>query len=326
MRVLMHSISFHPNIGGLERVMQGLADEWAAAGHEIIVYTQTPNKGMKGLHYEVIRKYNFWQLWQAMRAADIIVEANVSLYSALLAACFKKKWFVIHHLPYQHADNWKQRLKNQFTRIAQNISVSHYVAGTLKGSSIVIHNFVDREFRITNQAERPLDFCFLGRLVSDKGADLLIQAFAQLYQENQQLSLTIIGEGPDFFYLERLVDELDVRESVRFTGPLTGDALVTILNQHKVLVAPSRWKEPFGLIALEGLACGCKVVCANEGGLAEATGNFGFLFERNNVTALAKAMEAALEAPQQDASAHVQQFNKVKVAEAYLNHFRAQSA
>lgn len=322
----MHSISFHPNIGGLERVMKGLAEEWTSAGHEVIVYTQMPNKGMNGLHYEVIRKYNFWQLWQAMREADIIVEANISLYSAWMAAFFRKKWFVIHHLPYQHADNWKQRLKNQFTRIAQNIAVSHYVADTLKGESIVIHNFVDREFRIINQQERPFDFCFLGRLVSDKGADLLIQAFAQLYQENKQLSLTIIGEGPDFFYLERLVDELGVREAVRFTGPLTGDALVNMLNQHKVLVAPSRWEEPFGLIALEGLACGCKVVCANEGGLAEATGSFGFLFERNNVAALSKTMNAALEAPQQDASAHVQQFNKAKVAEAYLNHFRPQSA
>lgn len=322
----MHSISFHPNIGGLERVMEGLAEEWTAAGHEVIVYTQTPNKGMNGLHYEVIRKYNFWQLWQAMREADIIVEANISLYSALLATCFRKKWFVIHHLPYQHADNWKQRLKNQFTRIAKNISVSQYVANTLKGASIVIHNFVDREFRITNQGERPLDFCFLGRLVSDKGADLLIQAFAQLYQESKQLSLTIIGEGPDFFYLERLVDDLGVREAVRFTGPLVGEALVNMLNQHKVLVATSRWKEPFGLIALEGLACGCKVVCANEGGLAEATGNFGFLFERNNVAALSKTMKAAWEAPQQDASAHVQKFNKAKVAEAYLNHFRQQSA
>ena len=322
----MHSISFHPNIGGLERVMKGLADEWAGAGHEVIVYTQTPNKGMNGLHYEVIRRYSFSQLWQAMRAADIIVEANISLYSALLAACFRKKWFVIHHLPYQHADNWKQRLKNQFTRIAQNIAVSQYVASTLKGDSIVIHNFVDKEFRITNQQERPLDFCFLGRLVSDKGADLLIQAFAKLYQENKQLSLTIIGEGPDFFYLERLVDDLGVREAVRFTGPLVGEALVNMLNQHKVLVAPSKWKEPFGLIALEGLACGCKVVCADEGGLAEATGSFGFLFERNNAKALAKTMKAALEASQQDASTHLQQFNKVKVAEAYLNHFRAQSA
>lgn len=322
----MHSISFHPNIGGLERVMKGLADEWTGAGHEVIVYTQTPNKGMNGLRYEVIRKYSFWQLLLVMREADIIVEANISLYSACLAAFLREKWFVIHHLPYQHADNWKQRLKNQFTRIVKNIAVSHYVANTLKGDSIVIHNFVDREFRITNQGERPLDFCFLGRLVSDKGVDLLIQAFARLYQENQQLSLTIIGEGPDFFYLERLVDDLCVREGVRFTGPLTGDALVTILNQHKVLVAPSRWKEPFGLIALEGLACGCKVVCANEGGLAEATGSFGFLFERNNVAALSKTMKEALEAPQQDASAHLHQFNKVKVAEAYLNHFRQQSA
>lgn len=325
MRILMHSISFHPNIGGLERVMQGLAEEWTGAGHEVIVYTQTPNKAMNGLHYEVIRKYNFWQLWQAMREADIIVEANISLYSAWMAAFFRKKWFVIHHLPYQHADNWKQRLKNQFTRIAQNIAVSHYVADTLKGESIVIHNFVDREFRIINQQDRPFDFCFLGRLVSDKGADLLIQAFAQLYQENNQLSLTIIGEGPDFFYLERLVDDLGVRKAVRFTGPLTGNELVNVLNQHKVLVAPSRWKEPFGLIILEALACGCIPVYSAEGGMREAAGGFGVIFQNPEPKSIALSMKVAysqtFHAGLQSVEKHLDQFALSKVARKYLSFF-----
>jgi glycosyltransferase involved in cell wall biosynthesis len=302
--------------------MKGLADAWAAEGHEVVVYTQTSNKAMNGLHYEVIRQYNGWQLLLAMRRADIIVEANISLYSCWIGTMFRKKWFVIHHLPYQHADNWKQNLKNKFTKIANNISVSHYVASTLKGKSSVIHNFVDQEFRITDQQQRTIDFCFLGRLVSDKGADALIQAFAQLYQNNPDLRLTIIGEGPDFFFLERMVDDLNLREAVRFTGPLTGQALVTALNQHKVLVAPSRWKEPFGLIALEGLACGCKVVCSNEGGLPEAVGNLGFLCNSHDIEDLSRAMLLALQSPVQEASVHLQQFNKSVVAQAYLNHFR----
>jgi len=322
LRILIHSISFHPNIGGLERVMKGLADEWSAKGHEVIVYTQASNKAMNGLHYEVIRQYNGWQLLLAMRSADVIVESNISLYSCWIGAMFPKKWFVIHHLPYQHADNWKQQLKNQFTKIANNISVSHYVASTLKGQSSVIHNFVDQEFRITDQQRRTIDFCFLGRLVSDKGADLLIQAFAQLYQKDPYLRLTIIGEGPDFFYLERLVDELSLRQAIRFTGAMTGETLVEALNKHKVLVAPAKWKEPFGLIALEGLACGCKVVCPNEGGLPEAVGDLGFLYASNDVQDLSRAMLLALQSPVQDASTHLKQFNKSEVAQTYLNHFR----
>lgn len=123
-----------------------------------------------------------------------------------------------------------------------------------------------------------------------------------------------------------MVDDLGIREAVRFAGPLTGDALVETLNQHKVLVAPARWKEPFGLIALEGLACGCKVVCSNEGGLAEAAGQLGFLFERNNLADLVKTTQIALAAPQQNASAHLQAFNKTSVAEAYLQYFRSQLA
>lgn len=326
MRVLIHSISFHPNIGGLERVMKGLADEWSAKGHEVIVYTQTPNKGLNGLHYAVIRHYGWWQLFREMKQADIIVEANISLYSAWMGAFFRKKWFVIHHLPYQHAANWKQQLKNQFTKIANNISVSHYVASTLRGKSTVIHNFVDHEFRIINRQPRIVDFCFLGRLVSDKGADMLIQAFAKLYQRDNNLRLTIIGEGPDFFFLERLVDELGVRSAVRFTGPLSGEVLVEALNQHKVLVAPAKWKEPFGLIALEGLACGCKVVCPNEGGLPEAVGELGFLFKRNDLQDLIRAMQAALDAPEQHPENHLLKFNKNSVAQQYLDYFEERVA
>jgi glycosyltransferase involved in cell wall biosynthesis len=55
---------------------------------------------------------------------------------------------------------------------------------------------------------------------------------------------------------------------------------VQALNQHEIMVVPSRWREPFGLVALEGLACGCVVLASDGGGLPDAVGSAGLLFRR----------------------------------------------
>jgi glycosyltransferase involved in cell wall biosynthesis len=81
---------------------------------------------------------------------------------------------------------------------------------------------------------------------------------------------------------------------VRLTGPLSGEELVRELNRHEILAVPSLWAEPFGNVALEGLACGCVVVGSNDGGLPDAIGPAGLLFERGNVADLATQLRRLL--------------------------------
>jgi len=57
---------------------------------------------------------------------------------------------------------------------------------------------------------------------------------------------------------------------------------------------PSRWQEPFGLVALEGIACGCRAIVAESGGLQEATGSHAIVFEHESAFALADAIERML--------------------------------
>ena len=75
-----------------------------------------------------------------------------------------------------------------------------------------------------------------------------------------------------------------------FTGNLFGDELVEELNKHKVLVIPSLWEEPFGNVALEGMACGCLVLASNGGGLPDAVGKAGITFERGCIEDLIKKL------------------------------------
>jgi glycogen(starch) synthase len=87
--------------------------------------------------------------------------------------------------------------------------------------------------------------------------------------------LKVIGEGPCRNDLEERVRKLGLADQVEFLGAIVGEPLVNILNRHKILVVPSSWNEPFGIVALEGIACGCMVIGSSGGGLPEAIGPCG---------------------------------------------------
>jgi len=109
--------------------------------------------------------------------------------------------------------------------------------------------------------------------------------------------LSVVGDGPDLHRLSKLVQQFGLRDQVKFLGTKTGHDLVLELNRHRVIVVPSRWQEPFGLVALEGVACGCRAIIAGSGGLREAAGPLAVVFEHESDFALAEAIERTLKEP-----------------------------
>jgi glycogen(starch) synthase len=81
---------------------------------------------------------------------------------------------------------------------------------------------------------------------------------------------------------------------VRFTGAKSQREVAERLRCHKILVIPSLWNEPFGVVALEGIACGCVIVGSNGGGLPEAIGPCGLTFPNGDAGALAQKIEQLL--------------------------------
>ncbi|MFX7784778.1 glycosyltransferase, partial [Acinetobacter baumannii] len=78
---------------------------------------------------------------------------------------------------------------------------------------------------------------------------------------------------------EKLSENAGQKNKIQFAGLLNGVALANALNNCKVMVIPSIWEEPFGIVALEGLASGCIIACSDRLGLREATGGYAFLFD-----------------------------------------------
>jgi len=109
---------------------------------------------------------------------------------------------------------------------------------------------------------------FVGKLAYFKGVDVLIRA-AQDYHEhlNQSVHTLIIGDGELAEELESMVASLNLN-NIHFLGHQSQEKLRGLYSVADVSVVPSR-REPFGLVAIEALACGTPVVATAEGGLAE---------------------------------------------------------
>jgi glycogen synthase len=323
MRILIFSPAFSPRVGGLEAVMLMLANGFSARGHQVVVISTTPDNTGQRFPFEVVRNPSTHEFVGRLRWCDVYLQGNVSLKGLWPWLFVGRPLILSHHGVYV---GWPGILKRLVTRAARNISVSRYVAKHLPVASTVIANpYRDDVFRAVDGIERERDVACVSRLVSDKGVDVLLQALAKLADRGLRPTVTIVGDGPELPGLKSEAAALGLAEQVVFKGVRSGRELASTLNAHKLLVIPSRWEEPFGIVALEGIACGCTVVGTDGGGLPEAVGPCGVVIPRNDPDKLAQAIEALLRDPDRRAAlqamrpAHLRKHSQMKVIDAYLD-------
>jgi glycosyltransferase involved in cell wall biosynthesis len=327
-KILLSSHSFHPEVGGIEEVSLILAREFTALGQEVRVVTQTPAADSSPFPFEVYRRPRFRLRLELVRWCDVFFHNNISLRAAWPLLLLSRPWVIAHHTWITRATGHTSAfdlLKHAATRAAYNIAVSPAIMTRLRAPAEVIENpYRDELFTGDSSIPRDRDLVFVGRLVSDKGVNLLIDTLPLLATRGLRPSLTVIGAGPEESALRSQVARLGVQSQIDFVGLRTGLELVALLRRHRLIVIPSSFREPFGLVAMEGLACGCVPIGADGGGLAEAIGPCGALFSRGNVSALADTIADLLTAPAKRAAylaqapAHLAKHRARQVAEDYL--------
>jgi len=120
----------------------------------------------------------------------------------------------------------------------------------------------------------PKRLLYVGQIVRHKGIHTLVEALNLIVQQHgyESSMLTIVGGTiiPDYeLYIRRLVSSLGLASNVCFTGLIQREHLPYIYQEHDILIFPSTWDEPFGIVQLEAMASGLAIVGTATGGSAE---------------------------------------------------------
>jgi glycosyltransferase involved in cell wall biosynthesis len=136
---------------------------------------------------------------------------------------------------------------------------------------------------------------FVGRLGKEKGVDVLLEALALAHQKRPDMTLEIVGDGPERSALEAQARGLGIADRVTFRGPRPQQEVAGVLQRARALVLPSR-REGLPSAALEALATGRPIVASAVGGLPGlCDGGRGITVTPNDPRGLAAALLQACE-------------------------------
>lgn len=303
-------------------------------GHTVTVVTETAQAETgEEFPFEVVRRPDFKTLRRLIKNHDLYLQSNISLNYLLAWLGTRKPLFISHHTALysrSRKDAMLLAVKRFIISRATNICVSRAIAEANAPHSHIIGNaYDDANFRLRPEIERNKELVFVGRLVPTKGVDVLLRALKILQTRGLTPHLTIIGTGPRERMWRDLCAELGLDRQVEWAGVLRGEALATRIAAHRILVAPSTWQEPFGIVALEGMACGCMVVGSRGGGLSDAIGPGGATFQNGDSQDLARVLAPFLQNPAttapyiEAAPDHLEKHKPQNIARAYLQLFES---
>jgi glycogen(starch) synthase len=332
MRVLFWTDWFLPSIGGVEVFSARLLPALARRGHEITVVAGHHRAGLPDVTVVegvTVRRYWFHQLLAAndLHGVAETVARIGRLKQELLPEVFHlntlgpsvlfhlqsvARWpapvLLTLHSPLMREAGGPNTLYGRALRSARWLNcnshalrddVCRHVPEMELRSSVTYYGMEPPALEPgPRPREDPVVLGF-GRLVADKGFDLAVRAFGTVRARFPRARLVLAGEGEARSGLERLAAACGVAGAVDFVGPQSPEQIPGLINRASVVVVPSRWDEPFGLVALEAALMARPVVAARAGGLVEVVENgvTGVLVEKEDAGALAEAVTELLADP-----------------------------
>ena len=185
---------------------------------------------------------------------------------------------------------WR-RWRNAFSLIVANSEAGkrRLLAEGITGVEVVHNGVTKRDPRAP--LSTPPTVAFAGRLVREKGVEMILRAFATLTGRVPEARLLLAGDGPEREHVQRMIIDLGLANNVVLLGHLARQELELHFDQAWLQVVPSRWQEPFANVALEAMMRGTAVVASDIGSLPEIVRNqqTGLLVPPGDVDAFARA-------------------------------------
>lgn len=205
-----------------------------------------------------------------------------------------------------HDAIWKYLERREIKSIPNFISVSNSIAKEIKkrgaqNVQVIPNGISDEWFNIKNN-EVEGRILFVGRVIPVKAIENLIRALKMVIASIPEAHLHIVGPTPDNAYkkkLDEIINNLELQDSIKFTGPKKGDLLVIEYSECAVFALPSK-DESFGIVLLEAMAAGKPVIATNVGGIPEIITDkkMGMLIPFGDVNHLAETITKLLTEPE----------------------------
>lgn len=177
---------------------------------------------------------------------------------------------------------------------ARNVFISDFLRDLVRAPrSVTIYNPVHRRvFEMRREVDEDLHrIAFAGRLVEEKGLDVLLRALTEV----PRVELDVVGDGAMRSEWEGLAARLGVADRVRFLGRLPFEALAGIYARAALVCIPSVWREPFGYAVGEAMALGRPVAAFDHGAFSELLRDGrGFLATPVSASSLAATIRQAI--------------------------------
>jgi glycogen(starch) synthase len=330
MRVLFWCPAFWPEIGGIQSFAAALLPALQEHGYQFAVVTGKTDDHNDATQYKGIPIYRFpfhhpksyADLDQLMRlrqdlkelknafSADLVHvnSVDLSLFFYLTDTPQSTRSLVTLH------GNWPTRDGTNNTLVERLLRTADWVVGcsesVLEQGRRLVPALSRRSSVIYNGREpppfepQPLSThtpCLLciGRLVPEKGFDVAVTAFGKIHRRFPEARLILAGDGTEKEKLHHQVYDLGLTDRVEFTGWVTQDETLRLLDRATLVVIPSR-QEGFSLVAAEAAAMARPVVATRVGGLPEVVQDekTGVLVPSEDGDALAQAISFLLDHPE----------------------------
>jgi glycosyltransferase involved in cell wall biosynthesis len=134
---------------------------------------------------------------------------------------------------------------------------------------------------------------YVGRFISEKGVPDLLQVLGQM---DSQYRLVLVGGGPDEDIIRRLAKDLFLQDRMEFVPPQSREELAKLYSSFDVLVLPSHtdyfWKEQYGRVLVEAMACGTPVAGSQSGAIPVVIGDAARCFPESDIGAMKSIIQS----------------------------------
>ena len=269
---------------------------------------------------------HFHEPWMPLLSRQLLQRSNavnIGTFHAKVSDALMSRAILKAVTPYL-----KSVLKYLHELTAVSQSGAEYVAGITDQPIAIIPNGIDlkkyKVTKVTKKTDVGKTILFIGRLERRKGAQFLLRAYSQLIQENPEVKLVIVGDGPERERLELMAEDLHLL-NVSFLGHVSEELKVQLLNEADLFCSPALFGESFGIVLLEAMATNTVCVAGNNSGYTEVLQDLGAvsIINPEDTTEFARRLDLLLHQPelralwQKWAKDYVQQFNYPDIIARY---------